>query len=102
VLILPVVWIVALCLSKLSAIGTWSTRNWVFLALSALASGISWVCAYKAIDMVGAARAGPIDKSSLAFTMVLAWMFVAGETVTPRLLLAGALVMAGALLSIWK
>ena len=101
ILILPVVWLVAFWFSKVSAVTSWSPRNWVFLAFSALAAGLSWVCSYKAIDLAGAARAGPIDKSSLAFTMVLAWMFL-GETISPRLLLAGSLVLAGAILSAFK
>lgn len=101
VLILPVVWLVAFWFSRVSAITSWSTRTWVFLGFSAVASGLSWIFSYKAIAMSNAARAGPIDKSSLAFTFILVWMFL-GETISPRLLLAGALVLAGAILSAFK
>src|SRR5262245_46670021 len=67
VLILPVVWLVAAYLANISDIPKWTGRNWFFLALSAVAAGLSWICAYKSIDMAGVARTLPIDKSSIAF-----------------------------------
>lgn len=100
-LILPVVWLVAFWLARLADIARWTPKNWLFLTLSAIAAGLSWICAYKAIDMAGAARSAPIDKSSLALTMILAALFLR-EPITPRLALAGALVLAGAILSIFK
>jgi transporter family protein len=100
-LILPVVWIIAFSFSKVSSLGEWTGKNWLFLALSAIASGLSWVCAYKAIELAGAARPGPIDKSSLVITALLAFLFL-GETITPRLAIAILLVTAGAIVSVWK
>ena len=98
-LIVPVVWVVALVLGKVQQIPAWSSRNWIFLSLSALAAGISWVAAYKAIDLAGAARPGPIDKSSMVITAVLAYIWL-GEPISWRLAAAYALVTPGAILSV--
>ena len=76
VLILPVVWIIAGSLARVTDIPKWSGRNWIFLTLSAIASGLSWVCAYKSIDMAGVAKTLPIDKSSIAFGVILAVIFL--------------------------
>jgi len=92
-LIVPVVWLIAFALAKPGLISTWTHRNWVFLSLSALAAGISWVCSYKAIDMVGAALPAPIDKSSLAFTVILAVIFL-GERPNWQNIVATVLVLA--------
>jgi len=76
VLIIPVVWLVAGYLARIPDIGKWSARNWFFLTLSAIASGLSWVCAYKSIDLAGVAKTLPIDKSSIAFAVILAVIFL--------------------------
>jgi transporter family protein len=60
-----------------------------------------WICAYKAIELAGAARSGPIDKASLVVTALLAMMFLK-EPMTPKLAIAIVLVTAGAVLSVWK
>jgi bacterial/archaeal transporter family protein len=76
VLILPVVWIVAGYLARVTDIPKWSSRNWFFLTLSAVASGLSWLCAYKSIDLAGVSKTLPIDKSSIAFGVILAVIFL--------------------------
>lgn len=101
VLIVPIVWMVAFSFSKASSLAEWTGKNWLFLSLSAVASAISWICAYKAIALAGAARPGPIDKSSLVFTALLAALLLR-ESITPRLVLAIGLVTAGAILSVWR
>ncbi len=96
ILIVPVVWLIAWWLAKpgqIAALTVWTQRNWVFLALSAVAAGILWVCSYKAIDMVGAALPAPIDKSSLAFTIILAVIFL-GERPNWQNIVATVLVLA--------
>jgi transporter family protein len=74
-----------------------SSRTMVFLVLSALATGASWLCYYHALKLGPASRVAPIDKLSVVIAMVLALTFL-GESYTWRSLLGGALVAAGAVL----
>jgi bacterial/archaeal transporter family protein len=73
-----------------------SGRGVLFLCLSGLATGFSWLCYYRALQGGPASSVAPIDKLSVAFVMILAFLFL-GEPLTWRVLLGGALVVAGAL-----
>ena len=76
-----------------------STRSWIFLVLSGVATGISWLCYYRALQLGQASKVVPIDKLSVVITLVLAFVFL-HETFTVKsligciLLTAGTLVMA--------
>ena len=74
-------------------------RALLFLVLSGVATGISWLAYFKALQMAPAARVAPIDKMSLGLTIVLAATFL-GESVSWRVGLGAALMMVGALLTI--
>jgi transporter family protein len=73
-----------------------SAKTWVFLTLSAFATGASWLCYYRALQLGPASKVAPVDKLSVAFAMVLAFVFL-GETVTWKVAVGGVLVVAGAL-----
>jgi transporter family protein len=73
-----------------------SGKSVLFLCLSGLATGLSWLCYYRALQLGPASLVAPIDKLSLAFVMVLAFL-VLREPVTWQALLGGGLVVAGAL-----
>jgi len=76
-LAVPIVWLIAvLAVPRLSDIAQWSARNWLFITLSAVASGLSWLCMYKSISMAGVTKTLPIDKSSIAFGVLLAVVFL--------------------------
>jgi transporter family protein len=72
-------------------------RSLLFLLLSALATGASWLCYYKALQMGPASRVAPIDKLSVVVAMLLAFTFL-GESLTWKALLGGGLVAGGAVL----
>jgi len=74
-------------------------RTLVFLALSGLATGASWLAYFRALQLGPASRVAPIDKASLALTIVLAWL-VLGEPMTWRVAAGAALIVAGALLTL--
>ena len=59
-----------------SGIGDISRRSWVFLILSGLATGASWLCYYKALQLGDASKVVPIDKLSVVITLVLAFVFL--------------------------
>ena len=73
--------------------------KWLFLALSAAATGLSWLCQFKALSLAAASRGMPIDKFSLVITVGLGVMFL-GEQMTWRLALAVVLIVIGTLLAI--
>ena len=76
-------------------------HNWTFLILSGLATGFSWLFYYKAIALGDVSRVAPIDKSSIALTLILSYLIL-GEKFTPHTLLAGGLIVAGTFLMLWK
>ena len=82
--------------SGLSSIGK---KSWLFLILSGLATGASWLCYYKALQMGDASKVVPIDKMSVVITLILAFVFL-HESVTPNTLLGCVLIGAGTLLMV--
>ena len=76
-----------------------SVRSWMFLILSGLATGASWLCYYRALQLGEASKVVPIDKLSVVFTMVLAALFLR-EQFTPRSILGCALIAVGTLLMV--
>jgi len=71
-------------------------RASLFLIFSAVATGLSWLCYYRALQLGPASQVAPVDKLSLAFVIVLAAVFL-GEPLTWRVLVGGSLVVAGTL-----
>lgn len=76
-------------------------QNWLFLILSGLATGLSWIFYYKAISLGDVSKVAPIDKSSIVLTLVLSF-FILREQFTMKTLLASALITAGTFIMIWK
>jgi bacterial/archaeal transporter family protein len=79
---------------------TMEMRPIVFLVLSAIATGLSWLFYYRALQMAPASMVAPVDKLSVVFAIVLSVLFL-GEAVTPKLIVGGTLVVAGTLVLIW-
>lgn len=69
---------------------------WIFLGLSGLATGLSWLCYFRALSLGPASKVAPIDKLSVVFVILLAWP-VLGESLSPRKLFGGFLIAAGAI-----
>ena len=78
-------------------IGDIDKKSWLFLILSGLATGASWLCYYKALQMGDASKVVPIDKLSVVITLVLAFVFL-HEKFTPKSAVGCALIGAGTLL----
>ncbi len=76
-----------------------SPKSWLFLILSGLATGASWLCYYRALQIGEASKVVPIDKLSVIFTLVLAFVFL-HEKFTPKSLIGCVLVGAGTLLMV--
>ncbi|MBR2605767.1 MAG: EamA family transporter [Clostridia bacterium] len=76
-----------------------SRKSWTFLILSGLATGLSWLCYYKALQLGQASKVVPIDKLSVIITLVLAFVFL-HEEFTAKSLIGCALIGAGTLLMV--
>lgn len=89
--------LVVLLRNELPAPGRWSARALVFLSLSGLATGASWLCYFRALKLGPASRVAPLDKLSVVFVVFLAAIFL-GERLTLKSALASALITLGAML----
>ncbi|MGN0638961.1 MAG: EamA family transporter [Huintestinicola sp.] len=78
-----------------------SRKSWIFLILSGLATGASWLCYYKAIQIGEVSKVVPVDKLSVVITLILAAVFL-HERFTPKTLLGAVLITAGTLILISK
>lgn len=82
-----------------SGLGHISQKSWIFLILSGLATGASWLCYYRAIQLGEVSRVVPIDKLSVIITMVLCAVFLR-EQFTPKSWIGCGLIGAGTLLMV--
>lgn len=82
-----------------TGLGQISQKSWIFLVLSGLATGASWLCYYKALQMGEASKVVPIDKMSVVITLVLAFVFL-HEEFTAKSLIGCVLIGAGTLLMV--
>lgn len=82
--------------SGISEIGR---KSWLFLILSGIATGASWLCYYKALQLGEASKVVPIDKFSVVITLVLAFVFL-HEKFTPKSLIGCILMAAGTLVMV--
>ena len=76
-----------------------SKKSWIFLILSGLATGASWLCYYKALQIGEASKVVPIDKLSIVITVALAFLFL-GEQITLKTLIGCSLIAVGTFLMI--
>jgi len=94
-------WGMALLLAKpgaglLSEIRSLDRRTLLFLALSGLATGLSWLCYFRALQLGPASRVAPLDKLSVPLVMLFAWLLL-GEKLNATALAGGLLITAGAM-----
>lgn len=92
-------WAITSGLKEHHALSNVSRRSMLFLVLSGLATGVSWLAYFRALQMAPASRVAPIDKLSLPLTIILAMVFL-GESATWRVGIGVALMTAGAILTI--
>lgn len=76
-----------------------SRKSWIFLILSGLATGASWLCYYKALQMGEASKVVPIDKLSVVITLILAFVIL-HEEVTIKSVIGCVLIAAGTLIMV--
>ena len=82
-----------------SGISQISRKSWIFLILSGLATGASWLCYYKALQMGDASKVVPVDKLSVVLTLILAFVFL-HEDFTAKSIVGCILIGAGTLVMV--
>ena len=97
VVVLVLAWLMAWLTGSITGLGAVSSRTWLFLALSGLATGASWMCYFRALQLGDVNKVAPVDKASTVLSMLLA-ILVLGEPLTWLKGIAMALIGAGAYL----
>lgn len=97
--VLAMAWLMLFITHAQSGIGSIGRKSWVFLILSGLATGASWLCYYKAIQMGSVSKVAPIDKLSVVITLILAVIFL-HEDFTVKSAIGAVLITAGTVLMV--
>ena len=100
VIILVLAWLLVFYKGSQNGIGSITKVNWIFLILSGCATGFSWICYFKALQLGEVSQVAPVDKLSVAIAIVLAAIFL-GEPLTPKTIVAATLIMAGTFVMIF-
>lgn len=99
VVVLAMAWGMVFITGAQAGLGEVSRKSWLFLILSGLATGASWLCYYRALQLGEASKVVPIDKLSVVFTLILAFVFL-HEQFTARSALGCVLIAAGTLVMV--
>ena len=99
IVVLIMAWGMVFLNGSQNGIGNISSKSWIFLILSGLCTGLSWLCYYKALQMGDVSKVVPIDKLSVVLTLVLAFIFL-HEQFTPKSLIGCLLLAAGTLVMV--
>jgi transporter family protein len=97
--VLVFAWSIALALGKHGELRSLDRRTVLFLVLSGLATGLSWLCYFRALQLGPASRVAPLDKLSVPLVMVFAWLLL-GEKLTAPVVVGGLLITAGAVVMV--
>ena len=99
VVVLAMSWGMVFVMNVQNGISEISRRSWLFLILSGLATGASWLCYYRALQIGEASKVVPIDKMSVVITLILAFVFL-HEQFTVKSLIGAVLITAGTLVMV--
>ena len=98
--ILFITWGIVFATVPLREVKDVSKHTLLFLVLSGMATGLSWLFYFKALQVGEASKVAPVDKLSVVFTIILAFVFL-GEPVSTKVVLGGLLILAGSLVLIF-
>jgi transporter family protein len=99
VVILVIAWALVLVRGGAGTIVTLTKTNWIFLVLSGCATGLSWICYFKALQLGEVSQVAPVDKLSVAIAIILAVVFL-GEPLTLKTAIGALLILGGSLVLI--
>lgn len=101
IVILLLAWGIVFATGEAAGISSVTQNSWLFLILSGVMTGLSWICYFAALQQGPASVVAPIDKTSLAMVIVLAAIFL-GEPLTWKSVVGGGLVVLGAIVVAWR
>ncbi len=93
--VLVFTWAIAIALGRHTSIAAIESRSWLFLVLSGIATGLSWLCYFRALQLGPASAVAPIDKLSVVLVILFAWIFL-GEGLSVHKIIGGLLIAGGA------
>lgn len=99
IVVLAMAWGMVFITKSQGGITEINKKSWLFLILSGLATGASWLCYYRALQMGSASKVAPIDKLSVVITIILAVIFL-HEDFTPKSAIGAILITAGTLIMV--
>lgn len=99
--ILLITWGIVVMGNNLNDIKELNGRNWLFLILSGVATGLSWLFYFKALQMGDASKVAPVDKLSVVLTILLSFLILK-EPVTTKVIVGGLLITMGTIVILWK
>lgn len=99
IVVVLMAWIMVFITNAQSGLFEISKKSWIFLILSGLATGASWLCYYKALQIGEASKVVPVDKLSVVITLILAFVFL-HESFTFKSLIGCVLITAGTLIMV--
>lgn len=99
VVVVAMAWAMVFITDAQSGLTEISRKSWIFLILSGLATGASWLCYYKALQIGDVSKVVPVDKLSIVFTLVLSFVFL-HEKFTPKSIIGTLLIAAGTLIMV--
>ncbi|MFA6084844.1 EamA family transporter [Mucilaginibacter sp.] len=100
VVILVIAWSIAMARGEVKGISDLSKNTWIFLGLSGLATGLSWIFYYKALQIGKVSQVAPVDKLSVALTIILSVIFLK-ETVSLKAAIGAVMILGGTLVLIF-
>ena len=100
VVVVEMSWLMVFITNNQSGLAQISKKSWVFLILSGIATGASWLCYYRALQLGKATEVAAVDKLSIVFTLILAFIFL-HDTFTVKSLIGCALIVTGSILMVW-
>lgn len=100
-IVLALTWGIVLMSGKMQSLKTIGASTWIFLILSGIATGLSWLFYFKALQIGEASKVAPLDKMSVVFTILFSFLILK-EPLTPKVIAGGLLITLGAIVLIWK
>lgn len=101
IIILMLAWAIVFSRGGQAGISGLTKQNWIFLVLSGLATGLSWIFYFKALQMGKVSQVAPVDKASVAIAIILSVIFL-GEPLTYKTVIAVLMIMGGTILLIFQ
>lgn len=101
IVVLIMIWCIVMARGEAKGISTFSKQNIIFLVVSGIATGLSWLFYFKAMQLGNVSQVAAVDKLSVALTIIIAVLFL-GEPLTLKTFAGASLIILGTVLLAWK